>query len=241
MTDYKSNYTGAEVDASIKYTQDFNNLQILQAGDNISIDKASDSEKIVIKAEGLVKSFRSASSATYNAYVADTSTGLDITIPVIAGSAEADSIARRTSSGRLKANNPIDPYDCVNKQYLEANALLTNNVKTLFGNQSITGSGNIDLYTHNILCGDAGSDILLFSFVSTSNLQCASWEDVSSILPEGGQEIIMQCSGALSNVAITCLDVSDTSGGYIFYTADGQPHSVSDISFTRDSCVAIHK
>lgn len=90
----------------------------LTEGDNISIVKASDSEKVTISATGLVK--QAAGSTADVAYIHSKTAG-ETTYNVTQG-VENGSIARRTSSGTLRINNPTDPLDAVNKQYFEANA-----------------------------------------------------------------------------------------------------------------------
>lgn len=49
--------------------------------------------------------------------------------------------------------------------------------KTLFGNQSIVGTGNIDLYCHNI----SFSDKVYFTAVSSNNLQIDSLTDLQTV------------------------------------------------------------
>lgn len=44
------------------------------------------------------------------------------------------------------------------------------NVKTLFGNQSIIGAGNIDLYRHYLEVSDTNGDTANFEFISSSNI-----------------------------------------------------------------------
>ena len=68
---------------------------------------------------------------------------------------------------------------------LSQTALTSNNVKTLFGNQSIIGTGNIDLYRHNLHIGqgNSGSYINAYATVySSSNLKVDSLTDLKTIL-----------------------------------------------------------
>ena len=64
--------------------------------------------------------------------------------------------------------------------------LLTNqNVKTLFGNQSIVGTGNIDLYRHNICFTSTDQDKLVkirFIVPSSNNLKVNSLADLKTLL-----------------------------------------------------------
>ena len=69
--------------------------------------------------------------------------------------------------------------------------------KTLFGNQSITGSGNIDLYVHNIqIDGYIGltSNTITIRFTKTSsnNLVCDSLTDIGTLL---GNDINISATG----------------------------------------------
>lgn len=81
---------------------------------------------------------------------------------------------------------------------LAQTALTSNNVKTLFGNQSIVGTGNIDLYRHNLHIGqgDSGSHIGAYATVySSSNLKVDSLTDLKTILDLSDYDII-QASGS---------------------------------------------
>lgn len=61
--------------------------------------------------------------------------------------------------------------------------LTDNNVKTLFGNQSIVGSGNIDLYRHHILCSTPNAGIkVLITVISSKNLKVDSLTDLKTLL-----------------------------------------------------------
>lgn len=64
--------------------------------------------------------------------------------------------------------------------------LNSNSFKTLFGNQSLVGTGNIDLYRHNIQIqkGSGGSPetLVFLSIVSSSNLKVDSLTDLKQLL-----------------------------------------------------------
>lgn len=65
-----------------------------------------------------------------------------------------------------------------------------NNVKTLFGNQSIYGSGNIDLYRHSIVLykNNTGKpEYCSFNFYSSSNLKVASLTDLITLCSGKGR------------------------------------------------------
>lgn len=66
-----------------------------------------------------------------------------------------------------------------------ATMLTSENVKTLFGNQSIVGNGNIDLYRHHIQCqqGSAvGYGHIDIDIISSKNLKVDSLTDLKSVL-----------------------------------------------------------
>lgn len=52
----------------------------------------------------------------------------------------------------------------------EENFLSEDNVRTLFGNQSIIGTGNIDLYRHYLEVSDSNGNTANFEFISSSNI-----------------------------------------------------------------------
>lgn len=119
--------------------------------------------------------------------------------------ADNGTIAQRDTNGNIKVGTAVDNDDTINKQYLEANALTANNVKTLFGNQSIIGSGNIDLYFHSIQIngyrGAAQNEIIIrFNIISSNNLNCDSLTDLDTIL---GTSIALSVSGFSKEAGVT--------------------------------------
>lgn len=89
--------------------------------------------------------------------------------------------------------------------------LTADNIKTLFGNQSIAGAGNIDLYRHDVLYNAQTSDGTalkgsnLFEIISSNNLRIDSLQDLTTVLkpassaayPLGGVDNILQYKGGL--------------------------------------------
>ena len=77
-------------------------------------------------------------------------------------------------------------YGFPTKSGVYSYTLLTNqNVKTLFGNQSIVGTGNIDLYRHNICFTSTDQDKLVkirFMVPSSNNLKVNSLADLKTLL-----------------------------------------------------------
>lgn len=105
--------------------------------------------------------------------------------------------------------------------------------KTLFGNQSITGSGNIDLYNHDIeITGlvDSFPISIEFNRVSSKNLVVDSINDLITFL---GNAFRISVSGylidATSNQTIHMLSTTD-GGGYLRYHIGTEDYAVADIT-----------
>lgn len=270
---------GIQINSTARFTAEGTNHDAMMdldlpliAGDNISIDKASDSEKIVIKAEGLVKQV--ANQNRDIAYVHSTTIGE--TYFTITQSNEGDSLARRGPKGELKVSNPTNDLSAVNKKYGESNYYRVTNgtnipenadlnnyttpgtyqvandtigetikntpynyafkliieifsyyiiqrlqgqdatdlwertkkgtawsdwvriattsyvddkitnqsFKTLFGNQSIVGTGNIDLYRHRIHFVQNSTIKYALTWISSSSLQVDSITDLKTLLTD---------------------------------------------------------
>ena len=58
--------------------------------------------------------------------------------------------------------------------------------KTLFGNSSILGTGNIDLYRHRITIDNAGTYKVVLTYVSSNSLDVDSMTDLKSLIKEEG-------------------------------------------------------
>lgn len=81
--------------------------------------------------------------------------------------------------------------------------VLKEQLKTLFGNQSIVGTGNIDLYKHHIdISGQSGQIFIgensaaggqaFLEFYSSKNLKCDSLTDLKTLL---GDTFVIDCHG----------------------------------------------
>lgn len=92
-------------------------------GDNISIVKAADSEKVTISATGLVKHNTDLSSQADLVY-GQVYSGADISYQIGQNSSIKDTIVRRTNYGSIRAEDPKQYNDVVSKQYFEANSWL---------------------------------------------------------------------------------------------------------------------
>lgn len=69
-------------------------------------------------------------------------------------------------------NNPVMDLDITNEQYLASD-----NIKTLFGNKSIYGAGNIDLYRHNLVINGT----IRKEYISSNNLVADSIQDLTTL------------------------------------------------------------
>lgn len=57
----------------------------------------------------------------------------------------------------------------------------TDNVKTLFGDKSIIGTGNIDLYNHFLTVTASDNTKLYINYPSSNNLECDSLQDLTKM------------------------------------------------------------
>lgn len=89
--------------------------------------------------------------------------------------------------------------------------LLTNQtVKTLFGNQSIVGSGNIDLYRHNICFTSTSSDLTVkirFIVISSKNVVVDSLADLKTLL---GNTFTYPVNGANATNSQCIYEITET-------------------------------
>lgn len=88
-------------------------LAAITEGDNISITKASDSEKVIISATGLVKQVTVSTNVLYGVKDGVQSTYTASTTPISLG------IPRYDGNGQLTTNAPTADLDCTNKTYVD--------------------------------------------------------------------------------------------------------------------------
>lgn len=118
---------------------------------------------------------------------------------------------------------------------LAVNGTLTNNgktllntgsLKTLFGNQNIVGSGNIDLYRHVV---EATSGTLnaafMFTIISSKNIKIDSLTDLKTVL---GNTFTYQVTGFESNNLNTLWKMNQTS----VIDIENNAFSLSSFTFT---------
>lgn len=98
--------------------------------------------------------------------------------------------------------------------------LASNYVKTLFGNQSIVGSGNIDLYQHNIIYTSTDKIVKIrFIVISSKNLVVDSLTDLKTLL---GNTFTYPVNGANSTNNQSIYEITETgyksgTSGYVLY------------------------
>ena len=88
--------------------------------------------------------------------------------------------------------------------------LSSESVKTLFGNQSIVGTGNIDLYRHNICFASTGSDLIVkirFIVISSKNITVDSLADLKTLL---GSTFTYPVNGADSTHNQSIYEITET-------------------------------
>lgn len=167
---YNDNGTWKVVDVQGGGSIDADTLNgLLSAGAGISIEKPTAGDKVEVKIDP----------------------GADIIGARFEARSSPTSFVEYTKlycSGTFEYHNPVADYSfrlptlgsSGNYQLLG-----TNYVKTLFGNQSIVGSGNIDLYRHNICFTSTDQDKLVkirFIVPSSNNLKVGSITDLKTLL-----------------------------------------------------------
>ena len=107
---------------------------------------------------------------------------------------------RPTANGTVIVPEPTRPYHAANKKYVDdAVAGLNPQFKTLFGSQSIVGTGNIDLYKHHVKLSKTSSTAAATSeyeyytdIISSQNFPIESLTDLKTYL---GNEFVKDIYG----------------------------------------------
>ena len=155
--------------------------------------------------EGFVALDKSTGTGTDSAYVRSDADGRTLQRKLrYKGTPEASwiaDIAAYTSRATLFAADPTEAQDLVTLNYFNNNVPTT--FKTLFGNQSIKGTGNIDLYQHSVTIVLKNSstaaevseaNLLIYS---SKNLPIDSLTDLKTIL---GNSFKVPATGVHQNV-----------------------------------------
>lgn len=154
-----------------------------------------------------------------------------------------------SSGGRIIGDAPIIQFDynTYNHASIVSDPGIADNrsrlimptpvTKTLFGNQSVLGTGNIDLYRHSvqITTGDLdfGATTLIGNFYSSNNLKCTSIQDLTTVF---GSDFELVFNGYVTKgtksptVLGPCKCITPTN---IYYWSDGEMAvGFSEINFT---------
>ena len=151
------------------------------AGDNILIDKKADEDKIEVKLDQSkdIKIIGGSTNSVY--FTSDSSAIISAAEGTIYSSFGDESgiprIRQKDPGGNRIYTFPINAYG-------EHTVLTSKNVKTLFS-KSIVGSGNIDLYRHNICFTSTNQDKMVkirFIVPSSYNLKVNSLADLKTLL-----------------------------------------------------------
>lgn len=115
-------------------------------------------------------------------------------------------------------------------------------LKTLFGNQSIDGTGNIDLYKHLVVFGDAEDTLIgcYMVFYSSNNLKCDSLTDLKTVLGERFTNPAFGVKHSSDHTQRGVVYMADSVNGisYILGTSDGHV-SWSSITTIIDTVTTI--
>lgn len=112
-----------------------------------------------------------------------------------------------TGNGRLITQDPTQPYQAANKHYVDdAVARANPQFKTLFGTQSIVGTGNIDLYKHHVKFSKTSSTSAATNeyeyytdIISSQNFPISSLTDLKTYL---GNEFVKDIYGWCTQTTI---------------------------------------
>lgn len=124
----------------------------------------------------------------------------------------------------------IQLWDTAGNQYMysfpskSGVVLIDTNVKTLFGNQSIVGTGNIDLYRHNIkFTATSPAGVIRFVIISSKNIKVDSLTDLKTLL---GNTFEYPANGVMGGQGIRFYVTAVTETGYKYYVSDGAEESI---------------
>ena len=92
--------------------------------------------------------------------------------------------------------------------------------KTLFGNSSILGTGNIDLYRHRITINNPGNYMVVLTYVSSNSLDVDSMTDLKNLIKEEGW---FECTPISSeNILSFYINPQTLAVRYYFYDTNSQ-------------------
>ena len=148
----------------------------------------------------------------------------------------ANDVAGYSSRSTLLAADPTEAQDLVTLNYFNNNVPTT--FKTLFGNQSIKGTGNIDLYKHVItvslnklstssIAYDTGK--IYITLYSSNNLKVNSYNNFTTIV---GNTFTENCNGYVITASAS-KQILRFSNGYltIIGATDGSAQEIGISNF----------
>ena len=236
-------YQGGNRDATFK-------LAVPIIGDNgITIEKQANAQKVVVKTP--IKINESITTPTQNPTVQNAT--VEFT-PVPSDSAfgvyKTTYKFNNGSTGKDQGFYTFEGYHISNNATEPTSHLLywdgpKGNVKTLFGNQSIYGSGNIDLYKHNLhIVGTTSETTDIYcQITSSNNLNIDSLTDLQTILADNEWVCAFGIARVWSDATRTACGISKTYV-YAIHEISGTPESLRtvtwDILSTYSSGLTFH-
>lgn len=173
--------------------------------------------------------------------------GTQAVFPTSQNVPEIEHIAQYTTGNNIRTNTPIDNLDCANKKYVDDNiaaalggvsslngqtgALTT---KTLFGTNSILGTGNIDIYKHviNFTFEDSNFNMVVYS---SKSLTVDSLTDLKTLIGDYATENVsgLVYDGASSSYYPVINVNTETLEVFFVHTQNGLASvSLSDYTIT---------
>lgn len=174
----RQTYDGTNHDSEVEYT-----IPII-GSDTILIDLDSGNNKLIVKLDQSkdIKLIGGSSNSVY--FTSDSSASFGMPVGKL-----YSSFGDENGISRILNKDPggLRTYTFPTNTYGEHTVLTSKYVKTLFGNKSIVGSGNIDLYNHDIkITGtdasiDGTYEVHVFK-TSSNNLKVDSLTDLKTLL-----------------------------------------------------------
>lgn len=196
----------------------------IKGGDNITIDKASGSEFVEIKLDKTqplilqMPEYKTGFAVDFSDAAILPKDWLEMKID------NYDRIKVVCPAGTASVVFPTNDSGTSPTNELAYYVLTHRNVKTLFGDKSIYGSGTIDLYRHNIVFTGSGSTEALsskiyVSVISSNNLNVDSLTDLKTLL---GNSFNVMANGYDYNSTAIVVAIDQT--GYWGRLGDGIMH-----------------
>lgn len=163
------------------------------AGNNILIDKKADEDKIEVKLDQSKDIKLIGGSSNNVCFTSDSSAGFGMPEGNI-----YSSFGDENGITRIKQKDPggLRTYTFPTSAYGEHTVLTSKYAKTIFG-KSIVGTGNIDLYQHNIKFKATNNSLTIrLIVISSKNIIVDSLTDLKTLL---GNTFEYPCSGADGN------------------------------------------